>query len=81
MKNLASIFIVGIILLLVGCNTPANNHQVSRENLAEGFISPPDSIQTSVYWYWISDNISEEGVINDLHANTELGHDSATVFD
>ena len=33
-----------------------------------GFITIPDSIQTSVYWYWISDNISKEGVVKDLEA-------------
>jgi len=37
------------------------------------FKNIPDSIQTSVYWYWISDNISEEGVIKDLHAMKEAG--------
>ena len=35
------------------------------------FRNIPDSIQTSVYWYWVSDNISKEGVIKDLRAMKE----------
>lgn len=54
---------------LIGCkqNPHTNLTQLSQE-LERGFITPPDSIQTSVYWYWISDNISKEGAIRDLHA-------------
>jgi len=29
-----------------------------------GFVNPAEQVQTSVYWYWISGNISEEGVKN-----------------
>ena len=79
MRKLASILTVGIILLLSGCNTPVKKTQISRENLAEGFISPPDSIQTSVYWYWISDNISKEGVVKDLHSMKEVGINRAFI--
>ena len=25
-----------------------------------GFVNPAEQVQTSVYWYWISGNISEE---------------------
>src|SRR5690606_2931896 len=39
----------------------------------------PDSIQTSVYWYWISDNLSKEGVINDLHAMKKVGINRAFI--
>src|ERR1700743_3661766 len=38
-----------------------------------GFITVPDSIQTSVYWYWISGNISKEGVVKDLEAMKKVG--------
>lgn len=53
--------------------------QISREKLAEGFISPGDSMQTSVYWYWISDNISKEGVVKDLHSMKEVGINRAFI--
>ncbi len=79
MKKIASLIVVCVILLLSGCNTPTQKNRISRENLADGFISPPDSIQTSVYWYWISDNISKEGVVKDLHAMKEVGINRAFI--
>ena len=47
--------------------------------IGRGFQTPPDSIQTSVYWYWISDNISEEGVVNDLQAMKKAGINRAFI--
>lgn len=43
------------------------------------FQSPPDSIQTSVYWYWISGNISKEGVIKDLESMKRAGINRAFI--
>jgi hypothetical protein len=77
--NLLSLLVAGIILFSGGCNLTKMSHVVSREKLAEGFITPPDSIQTSVYWYWISDNISKEGVVNDLHAMKKAGINRAFI--
>ena len=52
---------------------------VSHEALQSGFIVPPDSIQTSVYWYWISDNISGEGVVKDLQSMKKAGINRAFI--
>jgi len=52
---------------------------LTYEALEGGFITPPDSIQTSVYWYWISDNISKEGVINDLKSMKKAGINRAFI--
>jgi hypothetical protein len=41
--------------------------------MESGFVNPPDSIHTGVYWYWMSDNISKEGVIRDLQAMKKAG--------
>ena len=67
-------------LLFTSCtvNSAETVNQPSK-SLESGFISPPDSIQTSVYWYWISDNISREGVIKDLHAMKEVGINRAFI--
>lgn len=66
-----------ILFFASSCET--NREQVSSEKLQSGFITPPDSIQTSVYWYWISDNISKEGVINDLHSMKKVGINRAFI--
>lgn len=56
---------------LSGCNP--NGGQPSIEALETGFKNIPDSVQTAVYWYWISDNISKEGVVKDLEAMKKVG--------
>lgn len=43
------------------------------DDIRRGFSDIPDSVRTAVYWYWISDNISMEGVIKDLHAMKDAG--------
>jgi len=55
------------------------NGNISVKTLESGFVSPPDSIQTSVYWYWISNNISKEGVIKDLYAMKKAGINRAFI--
>lgn len=44
-----------------------------------GFVNIPDSIQTSVYWYWLSGNISKEGVVKDLEAMKKVGINRAFI--
>jgi hypothetical protein len=39
----------------------------------KGFTTLPDSTKLSMYWYWMSDNISEEGVKKDLASMEALG--------
>ncbi len=53
--------------------------KVFFSTLESGFKTTPDSIQTSVYWYWISDNISEEGVIKDLYSMKKAGINRAFI--
>ena len=39
----------------------------STEELARDFATPPETVQTGIYWYWISGNISEEGVVRGIN--------------
>ncbi|MBQ0093015.1 MAG: glycoside hydrolase family 2 [Bacteroidales bacterium] len=48
-------------------------------NLRNGFREIPDSIQTAAYWYWMNDNISEEGVVKDLEAMAAVGINRAYI--
>lgn len=45
----------------------------------QNFYSPPDSLRTSVYWYWISGNISKEGVVKDLESMKKAGINRAFI--
>ena len=42
-------------------------------NLEEGFQHPPDSTRPWCYWYWISDQISREGITRDLESMKRVG--------
>lgn len=46
---------------------------LSFEKIETGFRQVPDDVRIAVYWYWISDNISKEGVIKDLEAMKAAG--------
>ncbi len=45
----------------------------SLSSLGPGFAHPPDSVKPSIYWYWMSDNISDSGVVKDLEAMAAVG--------
>ncbi|HEV2710534.1 MAG TPA: glycosyl hydrolase [Edaphobacter sp.] len=49
-------------------------------NLAEAFVSPPDSARPYVLWMWMGSNISKEGITRDLEAMKEAGIGGATIF-
>ncbi|MDR0756396.1 MAG: glycoside hydrolase family 2 [Tannerella sp.] len=53
--------------------------QGCKDKLADSFASPPDSLTTGVYWYWINDNISKEGVVKDLQAMKQAGINSVYI--
>ncbi|HTJ11839.1 MAG TPA: glycosyl hydrolase, partial [Dinghuibacter sp.] len=47
--------------------------------LQKAFLTPPDTLQTSVYWYWVSGNVSKEGVVRDLEAMKRAGINRAFI--
>jgi hypothetical protein len=47
--------------------------------MADDFAVPPETVTTGVYWYWVNDNISKEGVIKDLQAMKQVGINSAYI--
>jgi hypothetical protein len=42
-------------------------------SLEQGFRQPPEQTKPWVYWYWISDNISKQGISRDLEAMARVG--------
>jgi hypothetical protein len=68
--------------LALGLHAQAQTNRLKSstyQTIYSGFKTPPDSIQTSVYWYWISDNISKEGVVKDLEAMKKVGINRAFI--
>lgn len=41
--------------------------------LEKDFMSPPQTVQTATYWYWMNNHISNEGVVKDLQAMKRAG--------
>lgn len=75
-----STWLIGICLLILMVPSFAQQRSKNKiPTLAQNFISPPDSIQTSVYWYWLSDNISKEGIVKDLEAMKRVGINRAFI--
>ncbi|WPU92059.1 glycosyl hydrolase [Mucilaginibacter sabulilitoris] len=71
-------------ILLYACTVKkqiakAEEKPMPMQALEDNFVKAPDSIQTSVYWYWISDNISKEGVIRDLESMKKVGINRAFI--
>ena len=66
MKNILAIVTSVMICLLSGCSNRKDPPSIIA--IEKGFREIPDSIRVGCYWYWISDNISKEGVGKDLHA-------------
>lgn len=66
-------------LLCLSLLVPAMGSAQDKSALESGFVNPSEKVQTSVYWYWISGNISEEGVRKDLYSMKEAGINRAFI--
>uniref|UniRef100_UPI003D7F542F glycosyl hydrolase n=1 Tax=Pedobacter sp. TaxID=1411316 RepID=UPI003D7F542F len=81
-KRVITCLLIGV-LFATACKSRKNkltsDIAINDSLLKTGFISPPDSIKTSVYWYWMSDNISEQGVIKDLQSMKAVGINRAFI--
>lgn len=66
-----------LVLILSGCQSTTKRIDFSA--VEKGFFQPPDSIQTGVYWYWISGNISKEAVVKDLYSMKQVGINRAYI--
>ncbi|MDR1887664.1 MAG: glycoside hydrolase family 2, partial [Prevotellaceae bacterium] len=60
------------VILFAGCSDDFSA-------IERGFVSPPNSVHTGVYWYWINNNISKEAVVKDLQAMKQAGINRAFI--
>ena len=82
MSNIKYLYLsLGIVIaaFLFGCDPASENADVSFKEIEENFRNIPADVKTSVYWYWISDNISKEGVVKDLEAMKKVGINRAFI--
>jgi len=79
MRIIALLSLVTIFFSACSETKRENNDPVGPEMLADGFINPPDSVKPWVYWYWISDHNSREGITKDLEAMASVGIGEAMI--
>lgn len=70
MKKMLSL---ALCATLLGLMSACNGMNAGDDEMAENFRNIPEGQRMAVYWYWISDNISKEGVVKDLEAMKEKG--------
>lgn len=82
-RSAAQLCVITILAILMACSSQNKSLKSADvtvlSSIEKGFINPPDTMQTSVYWYWISDNISKEGVVKDLHSMKKVGINRAFI--
>lgn len=78
MKTASKYLILSLTLSLF-CFSANSAQKNTFSSVESGFVNLPDSLQTSIYWYWMSDNISKEGVIKDLKAMKSVGINRAFI--
>lgn len=66
---LTRVLLAGASVLMMGCAT--------TDKRETEFVTPPSSVQTGTYWYWIDGNVTKEGVVKDLEAMKAAGIDRA----
>lgn len=71
------ILLLGVFWTITSCQGKSKVQDLS--NIEQSFRDVPKSSQLGVYWYWMSDNISKEGVIKDLKAMKEAGINRAYI--
>ena len=69
------------IALLLACLTlfTVFGSSALQARLEDGFTQPPGQTKPWCYWYWISDNISKEGITRDLEAMSRVGIGEALI--
>ena len=80
MKNY--ILLLSIAVIAYACTGAGNRSDApgkSSFTALEAGFRQPDSMKLGVYWYWISDHISKEGVIRDLEAMKRVGINRAAI--
>jgi len=53
----------------------------SADDLADGFVTPPDAVKAGVWWRWIDGNVSKEGITRDLTEMSRKGIGRVDIFD
>ena len=71
MKKICWIVVVACIgVFTVGFQKKGTN---TFDDIKKGFLTPPDSVRISTFYYWLNNHTSKNGVIEDLKAMKKAG--------
>ncbi len=68
-----------IFIAVIALFSALNSYGQTTDTLSVNFKNPPASTKPWVYWYWISDHISREGITKDLEAMSKVGIGEALI--
>ena len=62
--------IAAAVLFFYGCKSPAPAGQDQIQTEVE---KVPEAVKPWAYWYWMDDNVSKQGITDDLESMAEIG--------
>lgn len=69
----------GSLFTLIRCQESTAGNEVLAQEMKEDFKSPPEDVKPWLYWYWINNHISKEGITKDLEAMARVGIGAALI--
>ena len=70
MKIFAATLVLTGVVAIHGC---CDDKYPSIETIEKEFNGVPSDVTIAVYWYWLNDNLSKEGVVKDLESMKKAG--------
>lgn len=76
LRPVRALLLATLLLAILG---PRQLLAAPANRLEAGFANPPAETKPWCYWYWVSDNVSKQGITKDLEAMHRLGIGEALI--
>ncbi len=70
MDRITCLFLISVLLSITACNSPMPE---GLDHIQTEFEQVPEGVKPWAYWYWMDDNVSKEGITEDLESMAEIG--------
>jgi hypothetical protein len=70
MKRLTGLFLTIPIFWIMGCES---SDVTNASHIQTEFEQVPETVKPWAYWYWMNDNVSKQGITDDLESMAEIG--------
>ena len=68
------------VLIMTLANAVCTTRMAAADDLREGFQSPPQSARPELFWDWMHDMVTKEGITHDLEAMKRNGFSGALIM-